>query len=69
MGWAAGSELAQELYIVVRKYLPEDARKDVATQFYNTFGDYDADDWDGTSQLEIDAEINQEDEEDEEEVS
>jgi len=65
MGWAAGSQLGDELYELIRGYLPVEDRKEIATQFYDAVCDLDADDWDGTSQLEIDAEINQEEYEDE----
>lgn len=60
MGWAAGSELGQDLYLTVRGYIPEEKRKDVAIAFYDAVCNLDADDWDGLSQLEIDAEVNQE---------
>lgn len=55
MGWAAGSELGQDLYEKIREYIPEEKRKEVAEYFYNAVCDLDADDWDGTSQLEIDS--------------
>ena len=62
MGWSAGAELGEELYLTVRDYIPWRDRKEIAKTFYDAVCDLDADDWDGTSQLEIDAEINQEDE-------
>lgn len=62
MGWAAGSQLGEELYLTVREYIPWRDRKEVAQKFYDAVCDLDADDWDGTSQLEIDAEINYDEE-------
>lgn len=62
MGWSAGSQLGEELYLTVRDYIPEEKRKEIATAFYDAVCDLDADDWSGDSQLEIDADINQEDE-------
>ena len=62
MGWSAGSQLGDELYQLVRHYIPEEDRQEIAIKFYDAVCDLDADDWDGTSQLEVDAEINQEDE-------
>jgi hypothetical protein len=59
MGWANGSELAKEVYDLVRSYLPENKRKKVATKFYDLFTDMDADDFSGDSNLEKDAGINQ----------
>lgn len=57
MGWSAGSELGQDLYMAVREFIPEKKRKEIANKFYDAVCDLDADDWDGMSQLEIDAEI------------
>jgi len=57
MGWAAGSELGQSIWDKVREYIPEDERTDVAQFIYDAVCDLDADDWDGGSQLEIDAKI------------
>lgn len=65
MGWAAGSQLGEELYLLVRDYIPEEDRKDIATAFYDAVCDLDADDWSGDSQLEFDADINQDEDEDE----
>jgi hypothetical protein len=55
MGWAAGSELGQDIYNKIRDYIPEEDRKEVASFIYDAVCDLDADDWDGSSQLEIDA--------------
>lgn len=61
MGWSAGSGLGEDLYLMVREYIPSNKRKDIAVAFYDAVCDLDADDWSGDSQLEIDANINQED--------
>lgn len=57
MGWSAGSELAQSIWDKIREYIPEENRKEIATFIYDAVCDLDADDWDGESQLEIDAEL------------
>lgn len=54
MGWCSGNELADVLYNAIRFYIPKEYRKEVASQFYEKFCDYDADDWDGTSKIEQD---------------
>ena len=59
MGWASGSGLACEVYGLVRNYIPEKKRKQVATKIFDLFTDMDADDWNGDSTLEKDAGINQ----------
>lgn len=64
MGWSGGSPLAWYIWDLVRQYIPLEKRREVALAIYDRFCDEDADDWDGTSQLEIDADINQTDEED-----
>lgn len=43
MGWASGSELADNLWFMLRKYVPADKRKDVARKFIAHFEDYDCD--------------------------
>lgn len=57
MGWAGGSELGRDVYNKVREYISEEDRKEVASFIYEYVCDLDADDWDGSSQLEIDAEV------------
>lgn len=57
MGWAAGSGLGIDIWNEVRGYVPESKREEVALFIYNYVCDLDADDWDGTSQLEIDAQV------------
>lgn len=57
MGWAAGSELGESIWQEIRGYIPESKRQEIAQFIYDAVCDLDADDWDGTSQLEIDAEI------------
>ena len=59
MGWSSGTGLACEVYDIVRKHIPEKNRKKIATKIYDLFCDNDADDWDGTSDIEKDADINQ----------
>lgn len=63
MGWSAGSELAENIYLKVKKHIPEAERRNVAKYIYDSVCDLDADDWSGESQLEIDAGVNQEENE------
>lgn len=55
MGWSAGSGLGEEMYCLVRKYIPVNKRKLIAGKIYDLVCDQDADDWDGTTRLEKDA--------------
>lgn len=57
MGWASGSSLGVEIYDKIREYIPEDKRQEVAKFIYDAVCDLDADDWDGSSQLEIDGKV------------
>jgi hypothetical protein len=57
MGWAAGSELGEDIWLKIREYIPEENREEVAKYIYDSVCDLDADDWDGSSQLEIDAKL------------
>lgn len=63
MGWSSGSTLGEEIYCLVRKYIPVKKRKLIASKIYDLLCDQDADDWEGTSKLEKDANINQDIEE------
>lgn len=60
MGWAAGSPLGEDIYEMVRPLISKDKREEVAKFIYDAVCELDADDWDGSSQLEIDAQVNQE---------
>ena len=62
MGWAAGTELAEKVWQVVRPYIPEAERESIAFKVYDLFCDEDADAWDSRCQLIIDALIPDEDE-------
>ena len=55
MGWSGGSELARETWGLVRKYINGKHRQKVAEKFLTAFENYDADDFDGQSDLEKDA--------------
>ncbi len=55
MGWASGSSLGIDIYDEIRQYIPDDKRKEVARFIYDQVTDMDADDWDLTSNLEIDS--------------
>ena len=45
MGWCSGSELAENIYNEIRKFIPEHKRKEIAKKIYDEFCNYDADDW------------------------
>lgn len=55
MGWSSGSGLAEEVYDMVREFIPEERRPEVAGRIYDLFSNMDADDWDPTSDLLLDA--------------
>ena len=57
MGWCSGTELAIEVWNIIGEFVPKNKRKKIAKKIYNLFCDYDADCWDGDSQLERDAQI------------
>lgn len=58
MGWAAGSEIAEEVWGIVREYIPAHKRRIIAKDIIEIFEDEDADAWDGTSLIEEDADHN-----------
>lgn len=62
MGWVRGSSLADEVWEKVKEYIPEFQKQDIAYEIYELFCDEDAD-WDGSTELEQDAGVNQLDEE------
>ena len=43
MGWASGSELAEEIWDIVKKYIPKNKKKKVAKQLVEAFEDRDCD--------------------------
>lgn len=45
MGWANGSQIADEVWGVVRGYIPPIKRKKVANEIIEIFEHEDADDW------------------------
>lgn len=59
MGWSGGVSLGDEIYKLVRGYIPVKSRKRIAGKIYVLLCDQDADDWDGMSRIERDAGINQ----------
>lgn len=60
MGWATGSELANDTYKVVRRYIPEKARKRIARKIIDLFQNHDADDWQEYDLIVKDAELEKE---------
>ena len=63
MGWASGSYIAQDVWNLVREYIPEDRRQTLAKNIFKIFKSEDADDWDSTSTLCKDADVYQDYEE------
>lgn len=59
MGWAAGAELAEDIYVNIKGFIPEANRKKVANIIYDAVCNHDADDWSGDTELEKDGNINQ----------
>ena len=43
MGWASGSELAEDVWTLVRKYIPKNALKQVASKLIDLFENRDCD--------------------------
>lgn len=43
MGWAGGSELATELWDLVREYIPASKKKKIARKFVDAFENEDCD--------------------------
>lgn len=58
MGFAHSDTFAQ-LYEDIKGFIPEPNRKEVANTIYDAAGELDVDDWDGSTNLEIDGRINQ----------
>jgi hypothetical protein len=56
MGWASGSELAEDIWTLVRKYIPKRVRKRVARKLIDLFENRDCDTIDECEQLCQDAE-------------
>lgn len=62
MGWASGSELANELWSEIKPLVPKKHRESVATAIYEKFSDADAADWSLDDELIIDGKIAQKEE-------
>lgn len=45
MGWCSGSEIAEDLWRKIRKYIPEEMKYECAKAIYDVFCDNDADCW------------------------
>lgn len=47
MGWATGSEIADKIWKKIVSFIPSDERglAEVSKRIYETFEEYDADDW------------------------
>lgn len=56
MGWASGSELAENIWNLFRDFVPKDTRKQIALKLINLFKGRDCDTIDECEQLCKDAE-------------
>ena len=45
MGWATGSNIAEEIWSYMKDRLDIEGQKELSKKLYNTFCKYDADDW------------------------
>lgn len=45
MGWASGSEIAEDIWCELKPILNEEQQKYFSKFIYNKFCDFDADDW------------------------
>lgn len=61
MGWASGSELAEEIWDIVRPYIPngDQGRKLIARDIIEAFENHDCDTMDECEQLQEDAQLPQ----------
>ncbi len=57
MGWASGSELAEDVWTTVRKYIPETKRKSIATRIVRIFEGHDCDTLHEAEKLMADAKL------------
>lgn len=55
MGWAAGSQIAEEAWDLVRDFIPEEEKPDIAQSFIDLFEEHDADTMEEAEQLWADA--------------
>lgn len=46
MGWASGSQLADEVWGIVREFVPHHKRRTIAREIIDVFENEDADAWD-----------------------
>ena len=60
MGWSAGSELANKVWVAVRGKIPIKERKGVALKIFHLFSDHDTDSWEKEGLLETDSGVWQE---------
>ena len=51
MGWCSGSEIAQDVWALVRKFIPDKKREKIARKLIDIFEDRDADTMDEAVQL------------------
>lgn len=45
MGWCSGSYIAEDMWDIVREFIPIDKKPEVAKKIVDRFCDEDADDW------------------------
>ena len=57
MGWCSGSEIAEDVWTVVRRFIPTGSRQQVARKIVDIFENNDADTMEEAEQLWQDADI------------
>jgi hypothetical protein len=61
MGWTRGSEIANDVWEAVGKYVPDEHKRDVARELVDIFESHDCDTMDEAEALMKDAKLNRED--------
>ena len=56
MGWCSGSYIADEVYNLIREYIPKRKRKCISKEIYDIYCEYDADCWEDEMNIVIDSE-------------
>jgi hypothetical protein len=64
MGWSSGAELAEEVWGIVRGYVPKAKRKGIAIQIIDAFEDHDCDTMNDAETLWADAGLEKEEDDD-----
>jgi hypothetical protein len=55
MGWCSGTVIGENIYNLIRNYIPPDKRKRISKRIINILNEHDADAWELEDQLMIDS--------------